>query len=821
VPETQTRTAKRYAELTGTVRRIVFHDHDSGTLVAQVKTDQHIEKTVRGPAALDELPTGAYVRFLGNWYDHPKYGEQFAFTAFARVAPLGRDGVIRYLMDLAPGVGKVTATKLWEAFQGDAERVLRQEPERVVEAGIMGKDAAAEASQALADESAWVDTKIDLLDLLAGRGFGNGLIATLIKEWGHKAPGIVRANPFRLMLEEFHGCGFMRCDKLYLDLGHPRDRRKRAALFAWDHVSRARGGHTWHDLYSLGEAIADNCKGPDLVVTDVFRLGIAAKLFSRVKLDEGRLWIARAKDAQHEYVVSECVKDLLAWPTCRWPKALPPGKVSRHQNDVLTPLLKHPLFILAGTPGTGKTFVAGAVARAVNDAAAGHLAVCAPTGKAAVRVTEAMRRYGVSKTATTIHRLLGVTRGGHDGRGWGFMFNDKNPLPVNFLIIDEVSMLDVDLAASLFKALRPGTHVILVGDPYQLPPVSHGAVLRDLMAAGVPHGLFTEIRRQADEPGNMIIEGCQAVKGGTVPQMLPWDGRLEGLAGVKDGKNLLIIPADSAEQIADGVRVAVEVLAGVVSHNSLDPIDHVQVICPRNEDTPASRVPLNQSLQFLLNEEGLAQEGRQVPFKIGDKIICLKNGYQTVCSHVDDADEDTLAACRRTIINGPRYDADSYVACHEKPTPDSGTQEVEAFLANGEQGRIVAVATWGFVADFTLPDRRVLVRQRARTRNEESGDNGDEGKGNGCNFDLAYAVTIHKGQGSEWPIVVVAIDPAAGELGARELIYTAISRASQLCVLVGRTETLAKWARRQVLPSRKTWLAKLLAGITKRETVVV
>ena len=336
---------------------------------------------------------------------------------------------------------------------------------------------------------------------------------------------------------------------------------------------------------------------------------------------------------------------------------------------------------------------------------------------------------------------------------------------------------------------------LLVGDPYQLPPVSHGAPLRDFIRAGVPTGLLTEIKRQ-DGPDNLIVQGCVSIKDGHAPATTD-------APNVAEGRNLWMVRADSGPQAIEELQRIVRALKADLSR-AYDPVWDVQVLCPRNAVTPVSRLPLNAMLQAELNPLGRQQEGEPKGFRVGDKIIYLKNSWLPLCSHVDDTDQKL--AGRRVPESGPRDEAERYIL----------DGDLEAFVANGEQGKVVAVGPRLAVADLDMPPRRVLIRLgKVQEDDAEKGEDGMELKGTGCDFSLAYAVTIHKSQGSEWPVVIVMLDQDGGPLGVRELIYTAISRASKLCILIGKTFTLAKWARKESLSRRKTFLAELIGEAMK------
>lgn len=304
-------------------------------------------------------------------------------------------------------------------------------------------------------------------------------------------------------------------------------------------------------------------------------------------------------------------------------------------------------------------------------------------------------------------------------------------------------MLDTQLAASLLGACAPGTHVLLVGDPNQLPPVGHGAPLRDLIAAGAPCGRMSEILRNA----GMIVHACARIKDG-----LPFEAESHATPSPSPTRNLFLVEAASPQQQADELE---RLLSSALPGQGLDPAWDVQVLVAVNESGPLSRKAVNARLQALLNPDG--ERVGANPYRVGDKVICLKNGM---------------------------YEAHGEAA------------EPQHWLANGEIGRVLAVEPKRAVAEFD-GGRQVMLFL------------GDDGAGK---FDLAYAITAHKSQGSEWPAVVILLDASNGaaRVAGREWIYTAISRAKEACVLVGRLGVAHMMAKRPSLETRKTFLKELL-----------
>ncbi len=451
-----------------------------------------------------------------------------------------------------------------------------------------------------------------------------------------------------------------------------------------------------------------------------------------------------------------------------WPAAdelgLDPA-TDAHQVEHAGKALSSPIALLTGSPGTGKTHCAAAVIRATLRGHGCKVAVCAPTGKAAVRISEKLADAGLPIKATTVHALLKVSpvEGGH-GDGWGFAHGPDNPLPYSHVFLDETSMMDVGLSACLLSALTPSTNLMLIGDKHQLPPVGHGAFLRDLIAAELPRGELSEIRRNAGR----IVTACHEIKDGKTPR-LPDDLG----AWLKDDKsNLIQLPwpkgtgRDRGQAMRERLDYLYDWLGALpqVKEWKWSLIDDVQVIVARN----ATRTALNTHLQQRLNAAG--QKGPHGPYRVGDKVICLKNGF------VVDAED---------------------------------RNHKQVFCCNGDVGRVKGFHGKQMVVKLANPTRTVLVPLTRAAKQEQA--QSEETAGVGGNWDLAYAVTCWKYQGSEVQVAICLLEPA-GRLGSRELAYTMISRARSLCVLLGDQQELRKYVGNVTLPARKTFLKELLTG---------
>ena len=460
--------------------------------------------------------------------------------------------------------------------------------------------------------------------------------------------------------------------------------------------------------------------------------------------------------------------------TTLWPDPSTIDGISPHQREKLSTALSGPVALLLGGPGTGKTYTAAAVLKAI---AAQHgsanLAVAAPTGKAAVRITAAMQAAGLDMAhdATTIHRLLAVGRNGHDGKGWGFQRNAANPIPQRFIAVDEVSMLDTDLAASLFAACAPGTHILLIGDPGQLPPVGHGAPLRDLIASGkVGCGELTEIRRNAGD----IVTACASIRAGRSFRPSPF-------INTSAGANLLHIETRHSSITWQRLERLLRSCPA-----SIDPVWDVQVMVAVNEKSDLSRVELNKRLQGLLNSGGERVVGGH-KFRVGDKVICLSNSMLSLAGEVVEAGFNTWAGTQgaAAIDNGSHPG---------KPMPATDAALTD-FVANGEIGRVLSVEPKKMLVKFDSPARTVKVVGEFLSV-----------------FDHAFAITVHKAQGSQSKVAIYVSDDYMGarHVCSRELIYTAISRAEKMAVTIGRKAVIDQDCRKEALSRRKTFLKELL-----------
>jgi len=460
----------------------------------------------------------------------------------------------------------------------------------------------------------------------------------------------------------------------------------------------------------------------------------------------------------------------MEWPD---PSSLP--DLSDHQRERYAAAARGCLGILGGRPGSGKTF---SLARILSRVPAGRSAVAAPTGKAAVRITESLKQAGVQGVrATTIHSLLGPSRDEDSGE-WSFQHDEDNPLPLDWIFVDEASMCDTSLTASLLAARQPGCRVMLIGDVNQLSPVGYGAPLRDLVAAGLPYGELTEIRRNAGR----IVRSCHGI---VDRHRFASSLRLDLEA--ESPENLLHVEKAEPEGQIETIKTVLDKFrrGAAIAGRQIDPVWDCQVLVPVNEKSPLARVKLNRILQGFLNPGGDQVQGN--PFRVGDKIVNGKNGWMPV---------ETILP--RGLAGGPW---------------NEGRKENKVYTANGEQAAVLAVFPRYTVARLWLPDRLVRIPRG------DSGNGDDESDGQaqstGCNWELAYAISCHKSQGSQWPVTIIVADayPGARMLCDRCWLYTALSRAETLAVTVGQRDVLDGMCAKSHIWNRKTFLVESIKGL--------
>ena len=729
--------------LTGVVERIIFLNEENHYTIAEFRPDAPDAKGRAEPVtitgALPGVECGETLHLTGEWTSHAQHGAQFKIAAFRSELPANVYGIRKYLgSGLVPGIGKVYANKIVDAFGTDTFRVLSEESGRLRDVPGIGR------KRATAIKGAWDEkrTERELYIFLQTYGVTPGQCVKLVQRYGGEAKNVLSTDPYRVA-REIDGIGFKTADRIAINLGFANDAPPRldaGVIYALETLQEE--GHTAYPQEEL-IAFATNLleTSTDRVTARVEALvqanqvvRHAAKAGDLGELSPAFIQLPRLDHAEGK------IADAIARLT-RVASGLPPIKVgaavpwvekkagfvfNELQRSAVANALAHKVSILTGGPGTGKTTCLRALVEILK-AKKARVHLAAPTGRAAQRLAAA-----TGGAASTIHRLLK-----YDPANGGFTANENHPLATDFLIVDEVSMLDTRLASALFAAVPAQAHLLLVGDADQLPSVGAGNILKDLIAVSRDQGAIAVTRlafiyRQQGQ--SLIVTTAHAINAGdpSLPPAVP------GVAAIPPGGDLAFITADSAE---DCLAKVLELCTTYVPlhYPSLHPVGDVQVIAPMHKGI-AGVSNLNAQLQGALNgrARGLRTAGGE--FRPGDKIIQLRNNY-------------------------------------------------DKNLFNGDIGSVTAIdpAAGTLTADFD-GEKQSFAR----------GDFGD--------LALAYAMSIHKSQGSEYPVVIIALLKGHFMMLQRNLLYTAITRGRKKVFLVGEPAAYAMAVRNSESKLRVTYL---------------
>ena len=738
-------------QLTGVLERIIFLNEENHYTIAEFRPDGPDAEKTTIVGVLPGVQCGETLELTGEWTRHSQHGAQFKIAEFSSRLPSSVYGIRKYLgSGLVPGIGKVYANKIVDAFGTDTFRTLTEESARLKTVPGIGK------KRALAIKAAWDEQRAfrELYIFLQTYGITTGQCVKLLKHYGADAKQILLNQPYKVA-QDIDGIGFRTADRIAINLGYANDAPPRldaGLLYALETLQDE--GHTAireADLVDHAAALLETAA--DLVGARIGALVEAKSLIRHQPADTpdplpGSGLIQLPLNDRAETKIAAVVQRLAAVPS-----GLPPIKIdaavtwaeekasiafAEQQKSGLKNALAHKLTVLTGGPGTGKTTILRALVDILR-AKKVRVHLAAPTGRAAQRLAQTTGGF-----AQTIHRLLKF-----DPAKGRFTANEDTPLATDFLIVDEASMLDTRLAAALMQAVPARAHLLLVGDTDQLPSVGAGNVLKDLIATErVPVTRLNVIYRQKGQ--SQIVTTAHAINAGE-SGMPP---TVNEVTDVQAWGDLTFITANSPEECV--TRVLQLLLEYVPKHYSyFNPVTDVQVLAPMHKGQ-AGVGNLNQRLQEALagvKTRGLpgaavgTLRGPAGAFETGDKIIQLRNDY-------------------------------------------------DKNLFNGDIGRITAidVKAGTLTADF---DGDVHVFER----------------GEFSNIALAYAISIHKSQGSEYPVVIVPLLKAHFMMLQRNLLYTAITRGKKKVFIVGEPAAYGMAVRNSEAKTRITHLKEKVIAL--------
>jgi exodeoxyribonuclease V alpha subunit len=704
--------------LAGIVERVTFHNADTGFCVLRVKARGHRDlATVIGHAAT--ISPGEWITAIGAWVNDRTHGQQFKARFLRASAPSSAEGIERYLgSGMIRGIGPVYAKKMLKAFGEKVFDIIEAEPDRLREVDGIGP---LRARRIIA---AWGEQKVvrEIMVFLHSHGVGTARAVRIYKTYGAGAIQVMTENPYRLA-RDIRGIGFKTADAIALRLGIQKTAmiRIRAGI-SYALTQAMDEGHCGLPTGELVPLAAELLDAPEALVETALNLELSDGTVTADTVD-GTACVFLGGLYRAEQVIAERLHRLMSgplpWAYIDPEKALPWIErktglaLADSQRKAISLTLRSKVLVITGGPGVGKTTIVNAILRIL--AAKGvQLLLCAPTGRAAKRMTEA-----TGFEAKTIHRLLEM-----DPKSGGFRRSGDHPLACDLLVVDEASMVDVLLIQALLKAVPDDAALLIVGDIDQLPAVGPGQVLADVIACGtLPVVRLTEVFRQAAQ--SRIITNAHRINRGSLPDLSKPEG----------DSDFYLVQADDPETAVS--RIVELVKTRIPQRFDLDSIRDIQVLCPMNRGGIGAR-SLNIELQKALNPVGERKVERfGWTFAPGDKVMQIENDY----------------------------DRDVY---------------------NGDIGYIEAI-------DPEESELSVRFDSRAVSY----------GFGELDALVLAYAATIHKSQGSEYPAVVIPVMTQHYAMLQRNLLYTGVTRGRRLVVLVGQRKAIAIAVRN--VSGRRRW----------------
>ncbi len=725
-------------EIRGEIKRIIYRNEENGFTVMELVDGDGDEITAVGPLPLCSV--GERVELSGTWTAHKTYGRQFKAEGSKTLAPATLHAVVNYLGGgLIKGVGESTARAIVQTFGMDTLTVMEETPERLTEVPGIGRMRA----QTIANSYAAQMDMRDIMMALQEYGVTVTQAIKLYKIYGPLCLGKIRENPYCL-IADVESIGFKTADKIAEAAGieHESSFRMHAGV-AYTLQWASREGHTCLPRHKLLE-VAQNLLETELLPVERAVDEMILNKELEYKLVEGTDMVFLPVFA---YLEQDCAQRLLRFAqTPETPMLGLPAQIAYmekelhielagQQREAVLLAMRSGVLVITGGPGTGKTTILQFIIK-LADRLGLTCELCAPTGRAAKRMSEA-----TGCEARTIHRMLEY---GYSN-GSGFQKNEDDPILTDFLIADEMSMVDVPLMHALLKAAAQGTRLILVGDADQLPSVGPGNVLRDVIASGrVPVVRLTEIYRQSER--STIVLNAHAVNAG------------QGI----DLSNKQDFGFEQIEETEAVIARLIALYGGRTNRlDTRDPLKDVQILSPMKKGA-LGVYSLNARLQAALNPPQYGKRERQfgdITFREGDKVMQIKNDYR-------------LSWTRRR----------------------GRETELGEGVYNGDLGTIMKIDTAEQTILVLFDDAREALYEY--TMLEE--------------LELAYCISIHKSQGSEFPVVMLPLAGGPPMLMTRNLLYTAITRARRQVMIVGNKESVLRMVHNAQVRARYSALKAFL-----------
>ena len=692
-------------QLEGTLERIIYSNAENSYSVAALLPEGSSRDPITIVGHFASLNVGETLRIWGRWTKHKTFGRQFAADRYESILPSTVTGIRKYLASgLIKGIGPVFAERIVKKFGAETLEIIDTRSAKLLEISGIGR------TRVHAIKSAWDEQKLirDIMIFLQGHGVSAGYAVKIFKRYGQNSLTLVHGDPYRLAAD-IPGIGFKTADQIAHNFGMASDapQRLRAGL-TYALETSLDNGHTCLPRNELIASASELLRVKPAHLESVIADSLAAK---QLVAEEGFIYLPGVHRSEQSVAENLCL--LAGAPiqlppiqvdrALEWAEAQNHLKLSDDQRAAVHAALSSKLAIITGGPGVGKTTIIRTLVKILR-AKNAKVLLAAPTGRAAKTMAES-----ADHPAQTIHRLLKYEPQTHT-----FLYNAKSPLTADLVVVDETSMLDVLLAAHLLAAVPLNASLVFVGDVDQLPSVGPGNFLRDVIDSGIARVVrLTQIFRQAE--GSRIVRSAHRINQGQLPELPAADEQ-------DDSTDFYFIEREDPAHAAATVLEAV--CTRIPDKFGFDPFDQIQVITPMHKGTCGVEA-LNRAIQARLNPRGECLERFGRLYRIGDRVMQIKNNY----------DKDVF---------------------------------------NGDLGR---------VERFDWTEQQMIIRFDERSIGYDFSDL-DE-------LVTAYAITVHKAQGSEYPCVVVPLLTQHYIMLQRNLIYTAITRAKKLLVLIGSRKALA------------------------------
>ncbi|MBO4617852.1 MAG: ATP-dependent RecD-like DNA helicase [Lachnospiraceae bacterium] len=703
----------------GFISSIRYRNPDNGYSVLSFVVDDNEETLVGNFLSVSE---GEMLKVTGEWVVHPIYDKQFKATSYESIQPEDELAVLRYLSSgIIKGIGPTLAKRIVDEFGKDTFMVMEEQPELLERVKGITLKKAQEIGVLMQEKRGYREAMM----FLTKYGIGNALAIKVYSYYGDRIYSILKENPYKLA-EDIPGIGFKTADEIAARLGVKSDSNYRIQSgILYTLVLAAGQGHMYLPKEILEEEaskILDVTK--DLVQPEIDNLTVERKLIikgtdvyapSNFYVEQSVAGLLRS--VVNDVFCDEYEDDLSIAKEVETIATQAGYALDPLQTKAVVQAVTNGVSIITGGPGTGKTTTIKTLI-GYFEAEGMDIALAAPTGRAAKRMTEA-----TGYEAKTIHRLLELNGTiDEDGKDAGFERNEDNPLDVDAVIVDEMSMVDIFLFRALLKAIPPGARLVMVGDAHQLPSVGPGQVLRDLLESECfPVTRLETIFRQ-EGSGDIVVNAHRINNG-------------EDIETPKSSRDFFFIErSDPSKIMLNMVELITKNLPGYVDAEPFD----IQVLTPTRKGN-LGVITLNRYLQNALNppskDKAEHYYGEEI-FREGDKVMQIRNNYQ--------ANWEILGK-------------------HNIPI-DSGIG-----IFNGDMGRIV---------EIDESDSSLTVEFDDNKRVTYDFTNLDE-------LELAYAITVHKSQGSEYGAVIMPVAPGPRQLMNRNLLYTGVTRAKKCLVMIG------------------------------------